>query len=292
MSSVREFWLTNSKGEKYSLHTLSAFLNLPTGLGYGVTTNVVKLGNSDLITSESYNLPTASGEIIFMGDRRQIYQEYLNFSKFLYHRPIVLHYKTPNSNTSYYCLVRVIDLQKSEVSQADGILHCPIQLYRQTMWYDDNLNVLEAKNIALEGKEYPLYRPYLYGVISTSNIELYNDGVADAPMVVEVDGASTDVMFDLYDEANVKYGATRILGEYDYIKIDSEDLNQDIQLVRNGASLPNAINYQDLTVGDPRQVYVTFLKLKAGRSKLVFNFGSSGFNGTVRISWRNTYVTV
>lgn len=291
MADVREFWLVNSKGVKYSLHRLNVFLNTPSGLGYSVDTDVVNLGNSSFIASESYNLGSAEGEVIFLGSRKAVYQEYFDFTNFLYFRPITLHYKTPNSNDSFFCQVRVISLEKSEVGQ-DGILRCPIQMYRQTLWYNDTLHTLEARNVSVEGKSYPLYRPYHYGAISTQNIEIYNAGVADAPMTVEVLGRSTDTMFNLFDENNVRYGAAKILGTYDKIFIDSDDLNEDIQLERDGSVIPNAINYQDLTVGDPRQVYVTFLKLKPGTSRLTFNFGSGEFNGYVRVKWRNAYVTV
>jgi len=292
MADVREFWLVNSQGTRYSLHDVKTFLNEPEGLGYGVDLDVLRLGNSNAVLSESYNLGSVSGELLFMGTREEVYNQYFLFAQFLYFRPITLHYKTPDKADGYYCQVRVTALEKTEVNHEDMILHCPITMYRQTMWYNDTENVIEARNNSLDGKMYPLYRPYHYGAVSTSNIELYNAGVADAPLLIEVMGESTDVAWSLYDSANNKYGAGKVLGTYDTVTVNSDDLNESIVLTREGSFIPNAVNYQDLSVGDPREVYVTFLKLRPGLSRMTFTFADNTFDGYVRVTWRNAYVTV
>lgn len=292
MADVREFWLVNSRGTRYSLHDVKTFLNEPEGLGYGVDLDVLQIGNSKMILSEEYNLGSVSGELLFMGSRNEVYDQYFRFAQFLYFRPITLHYRTPDKTASFYCQVRVTSLEKTEVDNDDRMLHCPITMYRQTMWYNDIENVVEARNIIIEGKQYPLYRPYHYGAVSTSNIEIYNAGIADAPMLIEVVGRATDVTWNLYTPENVRYGAGKILGEYDSITVNSDDLNESIELVRDGSVIPNAVNYQDLTVGSPQEVYVTFLKLRPGTSRMTFNFGEGEFDGYVRITWRNAYVTV
>lgn len=292
MADVREFWLTNSKGVKYSLHsTTQAFLNEPSGLGFAVDASIVKLGNSSFILSEDYDLGSVQGEVMFFGNRREVYNQYFKFTQFLYAKPIQLHYRTPDKTESYYCQVRVVNLEKSEIGQG-GLLRCPISLLRQSMWYNDTRNVVEARNTAVEGKMYPLYRPYHYGTVSTSNIEIYNAGIADAPILVEVDGRVVDPAWSLYDENNDLYGSAKILGTYDYVSVDSDDLNEQISLTRDGSVIANAVNYQDLTVGDPRNVYVTFLKLRPGTSRMTFTFGTGEFGGVIRVTWRNAYVTV
>lgn len=292
MADVREFWLTNAKGVKYSLHsTTQAFLNEPSGLGFGVDASIVKLGNSSFILSEDYDLGSAQGELIFFGTRQEVYNQYFKFTQFLYAKPIQMHYRTPDRTESYYCQVRVVSLEKTEVGQ-DGLLRCPISMLRQSMWYNDTKNIVEARNTASDGKKYPLYRPYHYGTVSTSNIEIYNAGIADAPMLVEVDGRVTDPAWSLYDDDNNLYGSAKILGTYDYVSVDSDDLSESISLTRDGSVIANAVNYQDLTVGDPRQVYVTFLKLRPGTSRMTFTFGTGEFGGVIRVTWRNAYVTV
>lgn len=290
MSKTREFWLENANGEKYSLHSVQTFANTPTGLGYGVDINTVRMGNSNLILSEEYNLGSVSAELLFLEGRLRAYQQYLAFAHFLYARPIVLHYRTPATNAEYRCQVRVTDLEKSEVS-VDGIMRCPITMYRQTLWYTAEPNVLEADNSVTDSKTYPLDRPYHYGYASMNNMTLYNDGVADTPLLIQIYGECEDPMWRLYTETGEQYGACRIIGTYDYLSVDSNDLDENIVLERSGSVLPNPINYQDLTVGNPRSVYVTFLKLHPGTSKLVFTMDEE-FSGYCRVTWRHAYATV
>lgn len=287
---VREFWLTNANGDKWSLNQEKTFANEPEGLGYDVNISVAKLGNTNVITSEYYDLPSFQSELMFMEPRQRAYQTYREFIGFLSQKPIVFHYMPPNTNESYQCACRVTQLVKTEYSP-DGFMSCPINIYRQSMWYSDKENVIDATKTQEEGKQYPLKRPYHYGIVSTQNIPLYNDGMVDAPMKIEIVGECTDPLFNLYDGNGNRYGACKINGTYDYVMINSDDVDEGIVLERGGSNIPNAVNYQDLTVGDPQKVYVTFLKLKAGTSTLVFSLDNS-FTGYVRITWRNAYVAV
>ena len=97
---------------------------------------------------------------------------------------------------------------------------------------------------------------------------------------------------DIYNiPDNEQYGAAKILGTYSYVRVDSDDTAEEIHLERNGSVIANAINYQDLTVGSPQQVYVTFLKIQPGTSTLMFDLGDD-FDGCVRLTWSNAYVSV
>ena len=294
--SVRDFWLTNAddlvfrlKGENIS-NTIS-FLHEPNGLGYSVNLSTVKLGNTDIILSEQYNLGSVAGDLIFIGSLPDVYQQYQNLLSFLARKPITLHYLPPNTNDSYNCRVRVVSLEKSEVNAEDFVMHCPIQMYRQGMWYNDTPNIIDVDNTTNDGKSYPLDRPYSYGALSLKNIQLRNDGMTDTSLKIEIFGECTNPLWELYDEENNKYGAAKITGTYDYVLVDSDDIDEKIALEHNGSVVANAINYQDLTVGSPQQVFVTFLKLKPGTSTLSFTLGDN-FAGYVRVTWSNAYVSV
>ena len=194
------------------------------------------------------------------------------------------------SNDRGYKIARpLIYLTKTEIEE-DGILHCPISLKRQTLWFSDTVNVIEASATVENGKEYPLQRPYAYGSIGYGNIQMLNDGMTEAPILIEVEGDVTDLQYSLAQDGEV-YGRGKILGSYDYVSINSDDLNENITLKVDGSNIPNAVNYQDLTVGSPNEIYVTFLKLKSGVSTLRFTLGD-GFDGKVRVSWRNAYLSV
>lgn len=296
MSKVRDFWLSNADDNIFEMkgsnvaNTIS-FLHEPEGLGYSVSLSTVKLGNTDIILSEQYNLGSAAGDLIFIGSVPGVYQQYQSFLSFLARKPIMLHYLPPNTNESYSCRVRVVSLEKTEVNAEDGCLHCPIQFYRQGMWFNDNPNVLDVTNEISEGKSYPLTRPYSYGAVGLENIQLTNAGMTDTSLKVEIFGEVTDPEWALYDEDSTQYGAAKLIGTYTYVRVDSDDIDEEIYLERNGSVIANAVNYQDLTVGSPQQVYVTFLKLQPGTSTLRFDLGSS-FNGYVRLTWSNAYVSV
>lgn len=294
--NVRNFWLTNADDNKYELRDLNVnntttFLHSPEGLGYSVNLTTVKLGNTDIIMSEQYNLGSFAGDLIFFGTVPEMYQQYQNLLSFLSKRPITLHYLPPNTDDSYRCLVRVVSVEKTEVNAEDGVMHCPIQMYRQGMWYQDEPNQLEVSNDIAEGKQYPLDRPYSYGALSLENIQMTNNGMTDTGIKVEIFGSVTDPEWSLFNNEGVQYGAAKILGTYDYVRVDSDDLSEEIHLELGGSSIANAINYQDLTVGSPQQVYVTFLKLRPGKSTLMFDLGDS-FDGYVRLTWANAYVSV
>lgn len=287
---VRKFWLTNAKGQAYDLMGQAPFLHSPNGLGYQVDLATIKLGNTQVITGESYNLGSFSGDMVFFGNRPTQYQNYLTFTKFLRYTPILLHYQTPNSNESYFCQVRVNSLQKSEISPQDNVLHVPVNMVRLTLWYTDRVNSIVVENVAEGGKEYPLDRPYYYAMPTFTNIPVYNDSQTDTPFVIELDSAITDMEFGVYDEDGEQYGACKIYGTYDVIRIDSDELSESIYLEASGSAVANAINYQDLTIGNPNEVYVTFIKLKPGQNYI--RFTPTTYTGNVTVSWRNAYVTL
>lgn len=290
--NVRKFWFTN--GDENTFHLTDPdknwFLADPEGLGLTINYTSIKLTDSEFINYKDYELTSINGDLIFYAStREQKYQDYFDFLRFMSKTPIYLHYQTPNSDTSYRTLVQITGLEKTEIQQ-DGMLHCPMSLKRQTMWYSDVLNSLVATNTVMEGKEYPLHRPYSYGAIDTSNMVMWNNGMVDAPFTLHVEGNVTDMEFSLSQD-NVVYGKGKILGTYDSVFIDSDDLNETIELMIGTSVIANAVNYQDLTVGSPNEIYVTFLKLKPGKSALNFTLGSA-FDGQVTVEWRNAYLSV
>lgn len=290
--NVRKFWLENGDGAIYHLtdENKTHFLAEPSGLGLTIDYTSVKLSNSELITNKDYVLGSISGDLLFYANSRgDKYQEYFDFLTFMSKTPIIMHYQTPNSNESYRCLVQIIGLEKTEV-QRDNILHCPVSFKMQTVWYTDRLNEITVTSKIENGKKYVLQRPYSYGVISFNNVIVNNTGNVETPFIFEVNGNTTDLTYTVSQDG-VPYGRGKLLGSYDYIKVNSDDLDEDIVLKIGDSIIPNSVNYQDLTVGSPNQVYVTFIKLKIGHSTINFDLDDS-FNGNVVVSWRNAYLSV
>ena len=297
-TDVRRFWLTNGKNEVFSFMGKEPFLHNPSGLGYQVELQTVQLGTNQLITAERYDLGTFTADLVFFGNRPTQYQAYQTFLRFIRWLPLQLHYALPNSSEEYYCYVRINSLQKSEISPTDNVLHVPVTMLRLSMWYEGTEHVIEVDNApSVDVKQYALTRQYRYGEMSTGYVELYCEGQTDTPFRIEVTGSATNITYDVYD-LNIgtdtlgdKYGAGKITGTYDKIIVNSDELNETLYLENGGSVISNAINYQDLTVGAPPNTYVTFIKLRPGRSGIYFTYDNA-FAGSVKVSWRNAYVTI
>lgn len=286
----RQIYFKNSLGQTFGDGQTNLFANLQ-GFGFQNTLTGTRVGNSLLISQSLEELVVKSTELMIWSANEDIYQLYLKFARFVQYEPLYLYYKTPNKNEAVFCQVKITQCAKGEVGQ-DGIMRVALNIQPLTFWFDETENVISTGRTENIGKTYPLKRPYVYSFVSTSNITLFNDGIKDAPMIIEVEGSTTDLLYNLYDEQGKRYGVGKFNGTFDSIVVNSFELDESITLMRDGAVLPNPYNYQDLNVAssDPTS-RVTFLKLKSGKSTMNFNV-SEGFNGTITVRWRNTYATV
>lgn len=289
----RIFYLQNKKGERFELTNVkfNQFFNDPNGLGYSKTFSSMRLGNVDAITSELYNLPTISGSILFyQSSTASIYQTYKNLIKFLTQGEILLYYQPPNELEPYFAEVNCIQIDKTEVGETDGILSCNVQFKMLTFWQISTKREISVTTEFQVGKKYPLKRPYYYGSSSLSNITVYNEGTMETPIEIEITGECNTPQINFYQNGE-QYGAIKLDGEFDYVRINSKDDEETIELMKDGSVLANPLSYQDLSVGNPNQVYVTFVKLKQGVSNIVISF-SSNFGGEVKLRWSDAHVSV
>lgn len=290
--AVRKFWLINAKGEKYDMTDRSQkhFFSAPKNLGFVRDYGYTRLGNADIITAQQFQLLTVSGEMLFFGSTEQIYEEYTSFMNFIRHTPLELHYQPANTFTDYYSKVLIAQLDKTEVNPKDRALHCPVFFKCNTHWLTADEREINVTNETVgEGKEYPLNRPYKYSGSSLSNIEVNNNGSDEVGFMVEIIGAVTNPQLAIYQNG-ARYGLIKLNGTFDYVKVNSVDSEEEIYLENGGSVLANPSAYQDLSVSDG-QTYITFVKLKAGRSSLVFT-SSGEFNGHVIIRWHDSFVSV
>lgn len=196
---VRQFWLINSKGDKYDLNDVSHFLYIPQGLGFQKSYSSLVMGNSEEITDETFKMLDVSGEMLFIGNSLEFkYQRYDEYIDFIKYKPLELHYKTPNKIYGYYCDVVITATNKGEVS-TDGVLHCPIVIHRATQWKNDNITRLAfAKIVESGGKNYNYIYDYHYSGSNLSNMTpISNDGTEDCPMVFEIVGNVTNPILSL-----------------------------------------------------------------------------------------------
>ncbi len=294
MLEYRRFRLINGKNQIYELTDKNhkVYANNPNGLGYSRTLSVFRLGDENLITYSMINLDNVNFEILFyddnLGDKYQKYREFVNFLSF---KPLYLLYQAPNSFTWYRRQVESMSLSKSEVDYDDRMLHCNFVLQALAFWEDNEKNVIETNNDLNGGKIYPINYPINYGFNNLSNVNLTSVGLLDAPLEITINGNVTNPGYVLYDSNGNIYGRTRFIGEFDSVYVNSKETEEEVRLVRNGLILDNPLGYQDLTIGSANEIYITFLKLQVGKSKMAFFLGS-GFAGTVKVEWRNRYATI
>lgn len=290
----RKFKLKNGVGAEFTLTepTFKAFASNPQGLGYSKTISTLRLGDDNLIPYQIFNLDQMSFEILFYDDSlSDKYQKYNDFVSFLSRKPLYLQYQKPNSFTWYRRAIETLTLTKTEVDHDSKILRCPFTILPLSFWEDDTANVIETDNQIESGKVYPIRYPFSYGDTALSNIPLTSLGMLNTPLEITISGTVVNPQWILYDENDNVYGRAKLNGSFDSVYVNSDEANEQLVLERGGLILDNPMSYQDLTIGSPNEIFITFLKLQTGKSKIRF-IVDGGFDGTVKIVWRNRYVTV
>lgn len=300
--AVRKFYFENSLGEKYYLtdENFKTFLNEPKGLGVSKSISTERFGTNKKVTSASYDIPQPSGELIFY-DTDRAYQDYFDFIRFISYEPIRFYQIPANVVSPYYIDCEITRVEKSEISHDDGFLHCPIMIEGTSMWKtSDQFSITLQNEVSGMGKYYPLSYPYSYESHSMQDLTFFNNGTLPTGFILEVDGSTeqpygliTNPILDAYDMANNKYGAMKLLGTFSYVRVNTNDNEQEIYLEDSqGAAVSNPVSCQDLSIVDGKTL-ITFYKLKVGQSKLSFNASNiQQFTGTVSIRWNNEFVTV
>lgn len=291
----RKHWLINAQGQRYDFteKEIKTFLYEPQGFGFRRQYSTQIVGNSELVTSEQYILTDITGDLLFYGNGNGTkYQDYQNFIQFCKFTPLEFHYQTPNSLSSYHCDVIFTQADKTEISASDKILHVPVTFHRLTEWLTDQSIVTEMDNSPIgEGKFYDYEYDYSYAGSNLSNTSIYNNGTDEVGFVLTINGEVQNPQFTLSQGGEV-YGICKINGTYDFVQIDSVERTESMYLELNGSSIANPEQFQDFTVADG-QAYLTWIKLRVGESTFAFTCGNiDTFNGTVALSFKESYVSV
>lgn len=291
--SVRKFYLTNSLNNKYEFTNaqLEHFLNSPQGLGFTKSISTLRLGDDELVMSEQYSMPSISGEILFYASRKQAYQDYLEFMNFIRLGGLKLYYTPPNMLYPYFIDCEIVQVDKTEYS-TDGYLNCPISIYGLTQWQNSQESTIKVNNEnSNNGKHYPLVRNYFYDGNSLSDIKLEVNGQVEVGFIFEIVGNCTNPQL-IVKQNDVAYGKIKLDGTFDYVRVNSDDVNEEIYLEKDGASLTNPYQYQDLSIADGI-ANITFFKLKVGSSKIAFSCDNQkDFNGHINIIWKDKRVSI
>lgn len=261
----------------------------PTGLGFTTSPAFLRLGNDNIKTYSQYDMIEKELEILFYDDGNIVkYQKYNDFVKFIVIEPVYLIYEI--NDKAYRMKVHIDSLSKGEVNYEDSMLHCNLSMTPLSFWEDNLPNIIETSRSVDDGKSYPLTRPYEYGSVTTDNIEINSVGTLDSPLAITINGQTTNPTYEIRDEFGNVYGKGKFIGTFDKVVVNAEEAEETIELYQNGVLVVNPYNYQDLSIGDGK-AYLTFIKMKTGLNKLSFGL-DAGFGGSVKVEWRNRYVSV
>lgn len=292
--NYRKHWLINALGDKYEFTNKNSriFLNNPSGFGFRRSYVSQKVGNSELITSQEFQLTDITGELLFYADGiGEMYEDYQTFIQFAKYKPLEFHYQTPNQLTSYYCDVLFVQADKGEVS-TDHILHILVIFHKLTEWLDDTDYTVVLRNVPIgEGKYYELVRPYHYAGTNLSGTPIVNSGTDDVGFIITIDGEVQNPQFTLTQYGD-SYGICKINGTYDFLQIDSVERTEKIYAERNGSVITNPEQYQDFTIRNGN-AYLTWCKFRVGETIFSFTSGNiDTFDGTITIQFKASRVTV
>ena len=300
----RKFKLKNSLDQEYLLtdQNFKHFFNSPSGLGLNKDFNLLRLGNRNKVSKREYQFPTVRGELVFYDESNEDkYDAYNDFIRFASFYPLRLFYYIPSINKSQeeaesiYINCEVSSLDKSEVKNNDGTLRVPIQFQTFSFWVSSRESVAIINiDDADKGKfTFPLSFPFAFGTDPLRDLEINSTGTLNCPVIYRIEGECVDPYIRFFDEKGNEYGASKILGTYDYVEVNADEANEYITLRRNGVTIANPVNMQDLTIGNPdeEEFFLTFLKAKPGKTKISISF-TNDFKGSIKFIWRDEYATI
>ena len=295
MSGYRKHWLINSLGQRYDFTEDNSKLlfSKPQGFGFRRKYDSIKVGNSELVTSQEFDMTDITGQLLFYRnqDAGDVYQDYRDFINFIRFKPLMFYQLTPNELNPFYCDVVLTSLDKPDMDKS-GFLIVNCTFHRLTEWLDGtDYTVTLTNTVVDDGKYYPLIRPYHYAGTTLQNTPIYNNGTDDIGFILEVNGECQNLQYTITQRGE-QYGICKINGTYDYIMIDSVERTESMYLERNGSAITNPEQYQDFTIRNGAS-YLTWCKFRVGESILNITMGNiATFDGTVVIRFKNSFATV
>ena len=278
---VRQFILQNSFGELYVLNSKDSaiYFNDPEGLGFEKQIETTRLGNSETVDSEQYEMPQIKGVLKFRGNTiEQKYQTYHDFVRFISRKPIMLWYKIPVNGTEniYHIPVEVLSVEKSEVT-IENTLKCSIEMYATGFWSHSDITVERTmENI---------------GIINDSDFDMGIDIT-----VYRSDGLEFANPVITFSQNEVVYGICALYSyagqTFDKIRINTNDSQQSIKCYLNDAEIDNPFGYIDFEYSDGKKQF-PFPKLKQGLTTISFTYdGASSEDRIYLVTYDKEYLSV
>lgn len=178
---MRQFILTNALGKSWNLNETESFLHDIKGLGQEHKVTYVQLGTRFIKEKDLLSQKNISGKIKFLS-----YKEYLDFSLFIQHKPLILTYKSENT---YSIDISVDKLEKTELDT--GGLFCAV-VFKSLGTFYKTVIAQNMKEQVATGKIYPYSYPYTYYDYSNGEVVIESDSVLESATKISIFGPCTN----------------------------------------------------------------------------------------------------
>lgn len=273
---VREFYIENELGQRFSMMDIEkcCFLSSPIGLGYSNNIQFIQIENDFIEDIKKIAQGQISGELIF--------KRYDNFKKFIDFiegaNELKLVYKVPleSETIEYYKDVNVSTVEKGEFG-TDGVLRIPITFMCKSLWYEAKELVYNIDSVTNE-----LRWDFEWNSAFTSydnrNIVFENKGHTEAPFKLELNGEVINPKITIFEDEK-EVGKLDLTG----LTINSEEKfiyntkDTGEQIYKEGAmGKENLFNFLNPN-------FINFYKLRKGVSKIRLEADNEITNGKLTI---------
>lgn len=253
--SVRQFNLTNANGQVFDLMRTDAFLYKPDGLGWGVDTTVMAVGDSYVVTDTEPEKPAPSGQMVFAG-----YAQYNEFLAFVQIGGLTLGYNTLGK---WIYLDVSLSISKGEIDEKSMCLLCDVNFTSLSSWYE-KLKAFQTQDTG-GGKTYDYTYPYTYTSSTAGTIDIANGNLPSYPKIT-IFGPVTNPFWALYQgDTRLQTGRINItVPDGNKLVIDSHPATMEIaEYTRDGQFIANRY-------GDSDFATARLFMLPAGKCSVVF----------------------
>lgn len=183
---IRQFYIENEYGDIYYFnHKNQTIISQVSGLGFSLDLKYLEYNH--FYARSEYNIPLSdiTETIVFLRG----YQGYKDFVDFISksNKEYKLYYQ--NDAFKAYCYVDVASLSKAEL--VSSTIQSNIVFKKLSLWLKEKSYEIVA-NGSSSGKVYPYIYPYYYSGSYEGKIYLRNEGLNDAPIVIEMIGSVVD----------------------------------------------------------------------------------------------------
>lgn len=196
---VREFKLINEKGQEYSLMDIENYclLTEPSGLGYSYLTEYEQIGNTFISSLRKTEQGPLNGTVNFLH-----YDNYKKLVDFIeWSESLKFSYKIPFKDEvkEYFKDVQIQSLSKTE-KQTNGVISEQIVFDCLSLWYEEKTTIFDIESI--EPTDNVIKWDFKWDSRFIGNSEgrlsFVNQGHAEAPILVQMDGRIVNPQIDLY----------------------------------------------------------------------------------------------